>query len=75
MTCFLLFIPLSILPLRQKAYEVFLMFHKLLSFVIFPLLFLHVEIFRGHPFHPYLYASIAVTVSLRIARLSPHGMC
>lgn len=63
-----LMIPLSIRPLREKAYEVFLLLHIALALATLVLLFYHVEIF-GTDYNGYLWACVAVWLFDRVLRV------
>ncbi|KAI0833567.1 putative ferric-chelate reductase [Trametes gibbosa] len=63
-----LLLPLSILPLRKKLYEFFLIVHILLALVTLILLFYHIEIFDGE-YEPWLWACVAIWVFDRFLRI------
>jgi NAD(P)H-flavin reductase len=67
-----LLLPLSIRPLREKAYEAFLLLHIALALPTLVLLFYHVDIF-GTDYNGYLWACVALWAfdrALRLARIA-----
>jgi predicted ferric reductase len=70
--------PLSSLPVRQKAYEFFKLFHNLLAVLILIGIFLHVFLKNGEKgFHNWVYAAIAALVfdrAVRIFRVARNGL-
>lgn len=68
-TVFMSFIVgLSILPIRAKAYELFLVIHITFSVALLVFLFYHVDIFDGE-YNPYLWACVAIWGFDRFLRL------
>lgn len=63
-----LILPLSIRPLRERAYEAFLVLHIALALATLVLLFYHVEIF-GTDYYGYLWACVAVWIFDRVLRV------
>ncbi|KAH9847648.1 putative ferric-chelate reductase [Lenzites betulinus] len=63
-----LLLPLSILPIRKKLYEIFLIIHILLALVTLILLFYHIQIFDGE-YEPWLWACVGVWVFDRAIRI------
>ena len=57
-----LLLPFSILPIRQKLYEFFLLVHIALALATLVLLFYHVQVFIDD-YDGYLWACVAIWVS------------
>ncbi|KZF21331.1 hypothetical protein L228DRAFT_170648 [Xylona heveae TC161] len=67
--CFGLLMGFSLLPLRQKCYEFFLVSHIVLALISLVALFYHVAIFDGE-YDPYLWSCVAVWCLDRFLRLA-----
>jgi predicted ferric reductase len=63
-----LIIPLSVRPLRQKFYEVFLIAHIVLSLVVLVLLFQHLKVMSGS-YNAWLWACVGVWAFDRLVRV------
>jgi hypothetical protein len=62
--------PLASLPVRQKAYEFFRLFHQLLAALILIGIFMHAFLKNGEKgFHNWIYAALAALAFDRVARV------
>lgn len=71
-------LPLSILPIRTRAYEIFLTLHRLLAFLAMAAVFVHVYVeSRETGLHNWIYAALAALAFdylMRGARLMRNGV-
>ncbi|TXT08893.1 hypothetical protein VHUM_03021 [Vanrija humicola] len=61
-------LPLSLKPIREKVYEIFLILHICLAVVVLVMLWYHVKIFDGS-YNPWLYACIGLWSFDRLLRI------
>ncbi|KAL1405731.1 hypothetical protein Q8F55_007401 [Vanrija albida] len=66
--CMCLLIPFSLKPVREKAYEFFLIMHILLAVVVLVMLWYHVKIFDGS-YNPWLWACVGIWAFDRLLRI------
>ncbi|KAF2493106.1 ferric reductase-like protein transmembrane component 4 [Lophium mytilinum] len=73
-------LPTSILPLRQKLYEVFLLWHIVISILIVAGCYLHINYRFGHQwgYEVWIYVAMAVWAferTMRVGRFARNGLC
>ncbi|ORY28146.1 ferric reductase like transmembrane component-domain-containing protein [Naematelia encephala] len=66
--CMCLLLPFSILPLRQRWYEIFLLIHIVLGIAVLVLLWYHVKIMDGD-YNAWIWACVAIWGFDRVLRL------
>ncbi|WRT65682.1 uncharacterized protein IL334_002627 [Kwoniella shivajii] len=63
-----LLVPLSVRPIRERFYEIFLIIHITFALITLVTLWYHVEVFDGE-YYPWIYACIAVWCLDRFIRI------